>query len=54
MEVVAEGVESATQAELLRTLGCDQVQGYYLSLPMPPDEFERRCLGAPAALATPL
>ncbi|ODV12457.1 MAG: hypothetical protein ABT19_11495 [Rhodanobacter sp. SCN 68-63] len=50
MEVVAEGVETAMQAELLRTLGCDQVQGYYLSLPMPPDEFERRCLSAPATL----
>lgn len=50
MEVVAEGVETAMQAELLRTLGCDQVQGYYLSLPMPPDEFERRCLSTPATL----
>ena len=45
MEVVAEGVETARQADLLRVLGCDQVQGFFLSLPMPPEEFERRYLG---------
>ncbi|TAL83094.1 MAG: EAL domain-containing protein [Rhodanobacter sp.] len=44
MEVVAEGVETVAQAEQLRTLGCDQIQGFLLSKPMPPLEFERRCL----------
>jgi EAL domain-containing protein (putative c-di-GMP-specific phosphodiesterase class I) len=48
MEVVAEGVETPVQAELLRALGCDQVQGYLLARPMPADEFERHCLGASA------
>ena len=35
--VVAEGVESARQLELLRELGCDQVQGFLLAHPLPPD-----------------
>ena len=51
MEVVAEGVETVSQAEQLRTLGCDQLQGFLLSLPMPPEEFERRCLDLDAAAA---
>jgi diguanylate cyclase (GGDEF)-like protein len=36
---VAEGVETVEQHELLKTMGCDQVQGYYFSLPLPADEF---------------
>ena len=48
MEVVAEGVETPVQAELLRTLGCDQVQGYLLARPMPASDFERHCLGLQA------
>ena len=51
MNVVAEGVETASQAEQLRTLGCDQLQGFLLSVPMPPAEFERRCLDLDAAAA---
>ena len=35
--MVAEGVESARQLELLRELGCDQVQGFLLAHPLPPD-----------------
>ncbi len=34
--VVAEGVETAAQLQRLRTLGCDEVQGYYLARPGPP------------------
>ncbi|RCW43674.1 PAS domain S-box-containing protein/diguanylate cyclase (GGDEF)-like protein [Halopolyspora algeriensis] len=37
--VVAEGVETAHQLELLRHLGCDYAQGYYLSKPVPIDEL---------------
>ncbi|PLK68732.1 hypothetical protein C0V73_21980 [Rhizobium sp. TH135] len=33
--VVAEGVETATQLEILRLLGCDTLQGYYLGIPVP-------------------
>ncbi|MCX7514147.1 putative bifunctional diguanylate cyclase/phosphodiesterase [Frateuria hangzhouensis] len=46
MEVVAEGVETAAQARILRALGCDQVQGYLLARPMSAAEFERQCLAA--------
>jgi diguanylate cyclase (GGDEF)-like protein/PAS domain S-box-containing protein len=37
--VVAEGVETAAQLELLRELGCDQAQGYLISRPLPINEF---------------
>lgn len=37
--VVAEGVENKDQLEFLRTSACDQVQGYYISRPLPGDEF---------------
>ena len=36
MKVVAEGVETEAQAQCLRELGCDEMQGYLLSRPMPP------------------
>jgi EAL domain-containing protein (putative c-di-GMP-specific phosphodiesterase class I) len=35
MSVVAEGVETLAQAEMLRDLGCDEMQGYLLSRPLP-------------------
>ena len=38
--VVAEGVENEQQYGLLRQTGCDFVQGYYFSKPLPPGEFE--------------
>lgn len=37
--LVAEGVETKEQVELLKNIGCDQVQGYYYAKPMPEDEF---------------
>ena len=37
--ILAEGVETAEQVELLRNIGCDQVQGFYYAKPMPEDEF---------------
>ncbi len=39
--VVAEGVETADQLSLLRKAGCELVQGYYFSKPVPPEEFEK-------------
>ncbi|AGW90413.1 diguanylate cyclase [Ralstonia pickettii DTP0602] len=36
LEVVAEGVEKEAQLEFLRSEGCDEVQGYYFSHPLPP------------------
>ena len=37
---VAEGVETAQQVSLLKSLGCDIIQGYYFSKPVSADEFE--------------
>ena len=37
---IAEGVETAEQMFTLKSLGCDIVQGYYFSRPVPPQEYE--------------
>lgn len=37
--ILAEGVETREQVELLRKIGCDYVQGYYYAKPMPEEEF---------------
>ena len=37
--LLAEGVETKEQVELLHNIGCDQVQGYYYAKPMPENEF---------------
>ena len=37
LSTVAEGVETQTELELIRSLGCDFVQGYFAAKPMPPD-----------------
>ena len=38
--VIAEGVETEEQVNALRDLGCDIVQGYYFSKPVPAEDFE--------------
>lgn len=40
VEVVAEGVETKEQLDALRSLGCDQAQGYFICKPLPSNEFE--------------
>ena len=40
MKVIAEGVENSDQLELLRDCGCDFIQGFLFSRPMPPEDFE--------------
>ena len=42
MLCVAEGIETSSQVELLKKLGCDRLQGYYIGKPMPPEEFFAR------------
>ena len=39
LQVVAEGVETETQLELLRSYNCDRFQGYLFSRPVPAEEF---------------
>ncbi len=39
LHICAEGVETPEQAALLRRLGCDIGQGYFLSRPLPPDRM---------------
>ncbi len=39
--IVAEGVETKEQCEILQKIGFDLVQGYYFSPPLPPEEFEK-------------
>ena len=41
MPVIAEGVETKNQMLMLKEAGCDLVQGYYFSRPLPPEDFER-------------
>lgn len=41
LTVVAEGVETEKQYEILKKAGCDLVQGYYFSKPVPAEEFEK-------------
>jgi diguanylate cyclase (GGDEF)-like protein/PAS domain S-box-containing protein len=53
LDVIAEGVEKEAQLAYLRRHGCDEMQGYYFSRPLPEGEFqamlgEGRTLKAPA------
>jgi diguanylate cyclase (GGDEF)-like protein len=48
MQVIAEGVETETQFEVLRTLGCDRMQGYLIARPMAADDFGQLLLAADA------
>jgi diguanylate cyclase (GGDEF)-like protein/PAS domain S-box-containing protein len=40
LDVIAEGVETEKQLGILKNLGCHEIQGYLISKPMPPAEFE--------------
>lgn len=40
LKVIAEGVETIAQLQYLKHQGCDEMQGYYFSKPVPPEEFQ--------------
>ena len=44
LKVVAEGVETRKQEEILKQFGCDYIQGYYIGRPLCAENFERQIL----------
>jgi diguanylate cyclase (GGDEF)-like protein/PAS domain S-box-containing protein len=49
LKVVAEGVETEEQSRLLRSLSCDEMQGFLFSKPVPAEIFETRFLSSSPA-----
>ncbi|MDO8501516.1 MAG: EAL domain-containing protein [Gemmatimonadaceae bacterium] len=49
LRVVAEGIETKEQWDRLRLLGCGLGQGFYVSYPLPADQFERLIAGSTAS-----
>ena len=47
---LAEGAERKEQVDRLRSLGCDVIQGYYYSKPIPMDEFDRKYLSQSSSI----
>lgn len=43
LHTIAEGVETIEQLDYLRAQGCDEIQGYYYSKPLPAEQFEHLC-----------
>ncbi|MDU0355503.1 EAL domain-containing protein [Paraglaciecola aquimarina] len=39
LKLIAEGVEELSQLSLLKSMGCDEIQGYYFSRPLPEPDF---------------
>lgn len=54
LEVVAEGVETQPQRRELETLGCDVIQGYLISRPLPAGEFAEKFLSRSQPQNTPM
>lgn len=42
IEIIAEGVETKEQWDMLRSITCDQVQGYLINKPLPVETFEKK------------
>ena len=51
LRTIAEGVETASQLAFLRLHGCNEVQGYFFSKPLPADQLETFVKDSNAALA---
>ena len=39
-KITAEGVETKQQADYLKSIGCDEIQGFYFSRPLPAEALE--------------
>jgi EAL domain-containing protein (putative c-di-GMP-specific phosphodiesterase class I) len=50
---VAEGVEDAETLDALSVLGCDVVQGYHVSRPLPPEQLRTWLAESPRSSAVP-
>ena len=44
MGIVAEGVETKNQYDMLKSMGCDSIQGYYFSRPLETDKYTEKLL----------
>ena len=54
LDVVAEGIETDVQRDLLSSMGCHYGQGFLLAMPMPPNEAEELARnGFPGAVPSP-
>ncbi len=45
LKVIAEGVETKEQLTVLKFMGCDEIQGYFISRPLPLEELEKQMSG---------
>jgi EAL domain-containing protein (putative c-di-GMP-specific phosphodiesterase class I) len=54
LKVIAEGVETQKQYEILAEMGCDSIQGYIFSRPLAAPELEQLILNKNYANVTPL
>lgn len=48
MRLISEGVENSEQLKMLKNLGCDYYQGFFFSLPLAVDDFEKKYFAATA------
>lgn len=53
LPVIAEGVETIKQADFLRSIGCNYIQGYLYSKPIPEEEFVKVLSGSTVGAAVP-
>lgn len=53
MPVIAEGVETIVQADFLRSIGCNYIQGYLYSKPIPEEEFVELLSGSTVGTVVP-